>query len=139
MSDYPDFYLHVERSPIQPTRYQELVIYNYNNRSVSAGAGDAIYIQMPNDGYYYNIDSVCFSCDTNGLMRCAVSYCNDYGSPTWYVVAVKMLEIDCIIPVSQQGILAITYPGALSLYFKNLSGHTVLWSAYVTAFRYQIA
>lgn len=138
MSDYPDFFLHVERSPIQPTPYQDIVIYNYLDRQVAANSVDRVNVTPPNDGYYYNIDNVCFSCNAGGLMRCAISYCSDINNPVWYVVAVSSLTYDCIIPVSHQGVLAIKYPGAVQLYFRNTAAKTVKWSAYVTTMRYRI-
>lgn len=138
MPDYPDFYLHVERSPIQPTQYQELQVWNWEYRSVGSLATDHLDIAIPDDGYFYSIDTISVVTTAEGLMQLSAYYCNDYSTPSWVTLRMQRFQYWTEMVISKLGAFYLTYPQGFRILLENLSEKTIYWNCYVVGFRYQV-
>lgn len=138
MSDYPDFYLHVERTPIQPTRYQEIVVYNYLNQSVNANTLYEKYIPISNDGMYYKWDALSVIISSIGTSEVMVGYLTERPSGTFVILLRKMFERSILIELSSLTGLAMSYPNEVYIAVKNNSASAALIDIYLAGFRYRI-
>jgi len=138
MADYPDFYLHVERSPTQPNIYQEFISARSFDRLVAPYNMDYWIYAIPDDGFTYNIDTIYIVTDKTGQMLAAMSYCNDINNPDWYEIAEQVFVMSTEIVLSKLGAFTLKYPQAFFVAFQNLSYTNAYWDVYMVGYRYML-
>ena len=138
MADYPD----------QPD-YQQAVVPSvvrwapgteFGNLSwtgkVAAGATQNVDYAIPNNGFEYVIDTTFVYTACVGLVPASMSYCNNYASPSWIVIAIKEEESTIQFnPFSFQS-MSLRYPQAIRYSIINQNNVTRAMQLYATMYRY---
>jgi len=136
--DFPDSVEHVERTPIQKLDYQIYGIYSAENESGAASAYDSVIWNIPDDGYYYLIDTIFFVVDHLLPFDAFLDLCDDQLDPKFYTLAVKRGNGDVEMVASRMGAFSIIYPKAVQFRIYNYRTTAIYWSVYCNYFKYAI-
>jgi hypothetical protein len=136
--DYPDSFEHVERTPIQKLDYQIFGIRSAENQNLAASSTGTSIWNIPDDGYYYLIDTIFFIVNHFQPFDAFLDLANDQAAPSWYTLANKRGKGDLDLIVSRMGSFSLKYPRAVRFRVYNYRTSTIQWSVFCNYFKYVI-
>lgn len=134
--DYPDFMTHVERTPIQKLEHQIFGVKSWENQPIDPEREILLNWNIPDNSYYYCIDSVFIIIDTLYPLTAVIDICNDQNNPSWISVLVSKGNGNLDLVVSRQGAFSLAYPAAIRFRVLNYRRKTAYTSVYCNYFRY---
>lgn len=135
--DYPDYMIHVERTPIQKLPYQIYGVQRGEYISCSANSEASAVWNIPHDGYYYSIDTIFFMIDSLFPFTAFVDMTNDQNNPQWFTIAAARNNGCVEFSISRMGALALLYPSAIRFRIFNHRSVNIMWFYYCNFFKYQ--
>jgi hypothetical protein len=136
VQDYPDYMQDVDRSPVQKTGYQIYGVHSAENQVAAANNLSSDIWNIPDDGYYYLVESVYFIANHLFAFDGYISMAYDQLAPSFFIVSYKRNEGDVQLDMSAFGSFAIRYPVALAFRMFNYRSVSTIWSVYVNYYKY---
>ena len=136
--DYPDSVEHVERTPIQKLDYQIYGILSVEPLVCPPAQWTSYIWNIPDDGYYYLIDTIFFGMDHLYIFGASIDLALDQSAPVWSTLAYKTKEGCTELVVSRMGSFALKYPKAVRFRVYNYRATTVNLYLYCNYFKYII-
>jgi len=136
IEDHPDFMQDVDRSPVQNIGYQIYGVYSAENIVAAANSLSSSCWNIPNDSYWYQVESVYIIVDHLFLFETYVSKADNQSAPVWSILSRTFEEGHSVIDLSLLGAFNITYPGAMTFGIYNYRNSSVTWSVYANYYKY---
>ena len=134
--DFPDNFLHVERTPIQKLDYQIYGIHSGEGLAANANSSATSVWNIPDDGYYYTIDTIFFIVNHLFPFISYLDLADNQAAPSWYTIAAKTENGCSEINPSRMGALALLYPRAIRFRIFNYRSVAIVWYYYCNFFKY---
>jgi hypothetical protein len=138
VQDYPDYMQDVDRSPVQNIGYQTYGVHSVENQVCAANSLGSNIWDIPDDGYWYQIESVFFIVNHLYPFGSYIETAPNQHIPVWSVISSANDNGSSVMDMSMLGSFSVRHPVSLKFSIYNFRLVSVTWNVYANYYKYLV-